>query len=151
MDPIEKLKSDIQYWRAAIEKSKQTLKIGEPILESLESNWEALTDKPLPKTFSVKMVHEVSQDEAGLELSGECSEQIEQALKLNSPQSSKELDEFLKEHGTEFSRGAISYGIRELREEGKIREVKKVGNLRYYEYVPEEERRTKRRTKAAFE
>jgi hypothetical protein len=64
-----------------------------------------------------------------------CRDEVLDALHRKAPQTSKELEESLKENATPFGPGAIGYALRDLLKEGRVEKASKSGNLWYYRPV----------------
>lgn len=157
MRPIDKLRANIQEWQRQDEEAREILAVTERVLPSLLKQLEELEaeeekrapcDPPLvpaetvarsePPALKEETEQQTSQtSEAGPTFTGDAVSQVEQALRWKSPQSSDDLLSCLEKYGRAYSRGAIGFGIRDLKKAGTIREAKKVGNLRYYEIIPE--------------
>lgn len=155
MRPIEKLREEISAWQKLDQEARETLAITEsilpPLLERLAelesepgSQRSARRDdreaKPSPESAappeSTSDGHE-PEDSAPV-FRGDSVAQVEQALRWKSPQCSQDLERMLAAHGRAFSRGAIGYALRDLTKTGRIREVEKRGNLKFFEPVTDE-------------
>lgn len=155
MSHLEKLRADVEYWEKADQEARETLRITDGLLPDLRKRLAALeaqladTDEVgtkgdaegPPKTEPGAEAPADSSDAVHPEgdvprFTGECIDQVEQALRWKAPQSSHNLRDTLAEYGRDYGLGAIGYALRELRKQGKIREAKKEGNLRFYEPAP---------------
>ena len=160
MRPIDKIREDLTYWEDQERQGKEMVAAAQSMLPGIRKALEALEamdagkppappDTPppdypgggdvttLPKPEEGEKIAETSSDYSAesapqIQLRGKCHEQVEAALGVDSPQSSIELVEFLAKYGRGYTRGAVDYALRDLRNAGKVVEAKKVGNLRYW-------------------
>jgi len=145
MNPLEKLREDVLYWRQQMETARETLRIAEAVLPGLETQLKAL-EPATPEDPALNFDRAVSPIPVDLSeeedtpsvpaeqprFSGQCAEQVLQALEWKPNQSSDDLQGSLRQYGRAYGRGAIGYAIRDLRAQGKIVEAGKRGNLVFY-------------------
>lgn len=143
MEPIEKLRADIVYWQQQNEKARESLRVGELVLNSLLDNLAMLEPTAVGSSqvgFGPESVKagtdigdlRVPERDQFPQLSGDATAQVEQALIFKSPQSTEELMRTLAEYGIPFSRGAVGFALRNLRDRGRIYQTHKLGNLAYF-------------------
>jgi hypothetical protein len=135
----EKLKEDIRYWEDQERDASEILRYASVVLPRLrESLLEierrgqaaalALQEVALPPLRVTETENEAlpAQPANGAQrLMGDCGEQILQALAISRGEFiANELVEYLRDHGTVFSRGAVDYQLRALHAQGKIRQKK---------------------------
>lgn len=143
MEPIEKLRADIAYWRQEIERARESLRVGELVLNSLLDNLAKLgaTEVDQNQVGSGPEADNTRTDVGAspvLELdepprfTGDATTQVEQALKFKSPQSTEDLMKTLADYGKPFSRGAVGFALRSLKDKGRIHQTHKLGNLTYF-------------------
>jgi hypothetical protein len=153
MTDAEELVQLLANWKQKAEQARASLRVAEAVIPALEEALEKL-DRDSGGSSLVELAQQIEgaskgeTDEAPQRpaaqagppkrLVGQCEEQVEQALRLKHPQSPEDLVEFLRVHGRAYSRGAINYAVRALRDRGTIQEVEKRGNLRFYELVERE-------------
>lgn len=145
MDPVEKLRADVDYWQRELSRARETVVIGEAILPGLKGqlsrfdNSEPETEpseterrsEPIPSSPSSSARFQTLEVDAP-RFNGEGADQVEQALEWRPEQSADDLQENIAKYGRSYSRGAIGYALRKLRDQGKVRQVRKVGNVTYF-------------------
>ena len=135
MNPRDKLREDIRYWKQQIATAQETQRIAEAVLPNLEAQLRAADLDKLSHTDWSRLVSHTDTAESEEEeprFSGQCSDQVLQALLWKPRQSSDGLAEVLKLYGRAFGRGAIGYALRKLKAEGKIVESGRQGNFVFY-------------------
>jgi hypothetical protein len=137
MNPLDKLREDVQYWQEAVRTAKETLRVAESVLPGLESKLQELEPKELPPAPEPR----TPEPEAGISPTPpgpprfrgrQCSEQVLEALTWKPNQTTDDLLENLKKYGRPYGRGAIGYALRELKDKGQVVQWAKRGNQGIY-------------------
>ena len=153
MSHLEKLRADVQYWETADREARKTLSITERLLPDLRKRLAEAEDALVEAEEATGTEAEAratdrgdgspipAKAEAGAgegepRLTGECLEQVEQALKWKAPQSSHDLRDNLAKHGRAYGLGAIGYALRSLKDQGKVEDASKQGNMKFYRPKP---------------
>jgi len=152
VNPLDKLREDVRYWRETLREGREMVRIAEGVLPGLEAHLRELESEPdggAPGAAAqVAALPAVEEDQGALvedlpsqepprdggdpSFSGRCTEQVRQALAWEPDQSSVDLHENLAKYGSEFSRGAISYALRKLTSRGLVETIGKSGNLSFF-------------------
>ena len=150
MDALDKLRADLEHWEREEERAEQTLAIARGILPALRKQLEAMTGSPSAERSadqSATARSTVTDAQSAPATPGEslvaagtpprftgekAIDQVREALAWRSPLTSKDLQDALAAYGRAYGLGAINYALRDLRKEGAITEVGKVGNLVKY-------------------
>ena len=156
MSHLEKLRADVQYWETADREARKTLSITERLLPDLRKRLaeaeKALAETaestgPEPEAAEAQTagrgtkspIPQTAESGVGAEeprFTGECIEQVKQALNWKAPQSSHDLRDNLAKYGRAYGLGAIGYALRELKNQGKVEDAGKQGNMKFYKPKP---------------
>jgi hypothetical protein len=138
MTHLDKLREDVQFWREAASTARETLKIAEGILPGLEAQLGEFepncgvgvsTPEPTPEPMSTPAVSVATSDAGIPRFSGQCVDQVKQALAWKPEQGADELQENLKRFGRAYGRGAVSLALRDLKADGLAEVARKDGNV----------------------